>query len=65
VTNSGSKSGTPTCTIGAQNSSYKYIGIGDATLRGSVAPGATVTFVTDLAIARQGALYVAQVMVIC
>jgi hypothetical protein len=65
VTNTGSKSGTPTCTIGAQDSSYTYTGVGDATLHGSVAPGATATFVANLAIAQQGAPYVTQVMVIC
>jgi len=63
VTNTGSKAGTPTCTINALGPSYS--GIGSRTLQGPVAPGTTTTFVANVAIANHGAPDVTQVMVIC
>ena len=65
VTNTGSKSGTPTCTINAQDPSYTYTGVDIATLQGSVASGASTTFVDNLTITEQGAKYVTQVTVSC
>jgi hypothetical protein len=65
VTNTGSETGTPTCTIDAEDPSYTYTGVDVATLQGTVAPGASAAFVDNLTITKQGASYVTQVTVSC
>lgn len=65
VTNTGTKAGTPTCTIGAQDGSYAYHGVDAATLQGTISAGATTNFVDNLTITSQGAQYVTQVTATC
>ena len=65
VTNTGTQAGTPTCTIEAEDASYAYHGVDAATLQGSIAAGATTTFVDHLIITGQGAQYVTQVTATC
>jgi hypothetical protein len=65
VANMGKKAGTPSCTIQAQDPSGAYSGVDVATLKGSMAPGATTTFVDNLTITKEGAQYVTDVSVKC
>ena len=65
VTNTGSKPGTPSCTIDAQDPSFAYSGVDVATLANPVAPGATTHFADNVTITQQGAQYVTQVTVKC
>jgi hypothetical protein len=65
VSNTGTKPGTPTCTIKAEDPSYTYTGIDIAPLHGTVGVGASATFVDNLTIKKQGAGYVTQVTVSC
>jgi len=65
VTDTGTKAGTPTCTVQAQDPSYTYTGIDVGTLRNAVQPGRTATYVDNVTITRQGARYVTQVTVSC
>jgi hypothetical protein len=65
VTNTGSKAGTPSCTIDAQDPSFAYSGVDVATLKDPVAPGATTHFADNITITGQGAQYVTQVTVKC
>jgi hypothetical protein len=65
VTNTGSHSGTPTCSITAHDASYAYHGVDAAQMAGAIAPGTTVTSVMNLTITSQGAAYVTDVTVKC
>jgi hypothetical protein len=65
VTNAGSASGTPSCTIQASDPSGAYTGIDVATLQNPVAAGQTTRFVDNIFITHQGASYVTDVTVNC
>jgi hypothetical protein len=65
VTNTGTKAGTPTCTIEAEDASYAYHGVDAATLKNPVTAGATTNFVDNLTITGQGAQYVTQATAKC
>lgn len=65
VTNTGSSAETPTCTVDASDPSGAYSGIDQATLQGTVAPGATANYVDNVTITGQGAAYVTSVTVSC
>ena len=65
VTNNGTQTGTPTCTINAQDPSGAYHGFDQVTLQGTLAAGATTHFADNVTITSQGASYVTQVTVSC
>lgn len=65
VTDTGSKAGTPTCTITAQDPSFAYHGIDIVTLQESIGAGQTTHFADNVTIPSQGAKYVTQVAVSC
>jgi hypothetical protein len=65
VTNTGTRPGTPTCTVNAQDPSGAYSGIDIGTLNNAVRPGQTATYVDNVTITHQGAQYVTQVTVSC
>ena len=65
VTNTGSGTGTPDCTINAQDASGAYHGFDQVTLQGTLAAGATTRFADNVTITSQGARYVTQVTVSC
>lgn len=59
VTNVGSVSGTPTCTIEVQDPSYAYHGVDEFKLPESVDPGQTINSADpSITITKQGAAYV-------
>lgn len=65
VANTGTRAGTPTCKINAQDPSGAYSGFDEGTLTSPVRPGATATYVDNVTITSQGAQYVTQVTVSC
>jgi len=65
VTNNGSSSADPTCTIQAQNANDSYSGIDQFQLQGSIAPGQTTTSADSITITNQGAQYVTQTTIKC
>lgn len=65
ITNSGSKSGKPTCTVQANDPSYTYTGIDVGDLTDPIAQGATITTVMNLTISKQGAQYVTNATAKC
>lgn len=65
ITNTGSKSGRPTCTVQANDPSYTYTGVDAGDLSESIAPGATTATVMNLTISKQGAQYVTNVTAKC
>jgi len=65
VTNNGSSSGDPTCTITAQDPSGSDYGTDQFQLQGSLAPGQTTNSADSITITKQGAQYVTQTSVKC
>lgn len=65
VTNTGSKAGTPTCTIKASDASGAYNGFDQAKMNGPLAAGASSDYSSDVTITSQGASYVTDVTATC
>ncbi len=64
VKNTGSKAGTPYCTINVSDVNDNYTGVDAFTLK-TIQPGQTVTSVDNLTITKQGAQYVTTGTISC
>lgn len=58
VTNNGTSSGTPSCSIEVSDPNPDYFGIDDITLNNPLAPGASTELQDDVTIENQGAFAV-------
>jgi len=65
IENTGSKGGTPDCTVNANDGSYTYTGVNEGTLSTAIAPGQTTTTVMQVTITKQGASFVTDVTAKC
>jgi hypothetical protein len=65
VRNTGHQAGAPTCQVQAQDASYAYYGVDEATLSNPIRAGAFAVYVDNVTITNQGAQYVTQVTVSC
>ncbi len=65
VTNIGKSAGTPTCTIDPHDAQLNNTGSDVVTLKGSIKPGATNTFVDDIKVTTNGATSITTADVSC
>jgi hypothetical protein len=65
VTNKGSASGTPICTIQAHDATYTYTGTDTVQAKAPLKPGGQSFFSDDITITHQGSQYVTNLAINC